>query len=92
MGVNGRSVAGLGVSEVTQMVANSRPTVTLDVEFDVADSVVPSSGTFAVKLAKRHNGLGITLTGKYRYLFCREFLCNHNHFNDVHLLWDGITV
>ncbi|XP_063609660.1 glutamate receptor-interacting protein 2-like isoform X2 [Penaeus indicus] len=64
MGVNGRSVAGLGVSEVTQMVANSRPTVTLDVEFDVADSVVPSSGTFAVKLAKRHNGLGITLTGR----------------------------
>ncbi|XP_045132359.1 glutamate receptor-interacting protein 2-like isoform X3 [Portunus trituberculatus] len=62
MGVNGRSVSGLGVSEVTQMVANSRPTVTLDVEFDVADSVVPSSGTFAVKLAKRHNGLGITLT------------------------------
>ncbi|XP_066964417.1 glutamate receptor-interacting protein 2 isoform X2 [Macrobrachium rosenbergii] len=64
MGVNGRSVSGLGVSEVTQMVANSRPTVTLDVEFDVADSVVPSSGTFAVKLAKRHNGLGITLTGR----------------------------
>ncbi|XP_047474021.1 glutamate receptor-interacting protein 2-like isoform X4 [Penaeus chinensis] len=66
MGVNGRSVAGLGVSEVTQMVANSRPTVTLDVEFDVADSVVPSSGTFAVKLAKRHNGLGITLTAGRR--------------------------
>nr|XP_053635435.1 glutamate receptor-interacting protein 2-like [Cherax quadricarinatus] len=66
MGVNGRSVSGLGVSEVTQMVANSRPTVTLDVEFDVADSVVPSSGTFAVKLAKRHNGLGITLTAGRR--------------------------
>ncbi|KAK7066747.1 Glutamate receptor-interacting protein 1 [Halocaridina rubra] len=66
MGVNGRSVSGLGVSEVTQMVANSRPTVTLDVEFDVADSVVPSSGTFAVKLGKRHNGLGITLTAGRR--------------------------
>ncbi|XP_071550791.1 glutamate receptor-interacting protein 2 isoform X2 [Panulirus ornatus] len=66
MGVNGRSVSGLGVSEVTQMIANSRPTVTLDVEFDVADSVVPSSGTFAVKLAKRHNGLGITLTAARR--------------------------
>lgn len=76
MGVNGRSVAGLGVSEVTQMVANSRPTVTLDVEFDVADSVVPSSGTFAVKLAKRHNGLGITLTGKYPCLFCIGCVCN----------------
>lgn len=84
MGVNGRSVAGLGVSEVTQMVANSRPTVTLDVEFDVADSVVPSSGTFAVKLAKRHNGLGITLTGKYLYLFCIWCVCNHTHFGYIY--------
>ncbi|CAL4088324.1 unnamed protein product [Meganyctiphanes norvegica] len=66
VGVNGRSVAGMGVSEVTQMIANSRPTVTLDLEFDVADSVVPSSGTFAVKLPRRHNGLGITLTASRR--------------------------
>ncbi|CAL4088322.1 unnamed protein product, partial [Meganyctiphanes norvegica] len=66
VGVNGRSVAGIGVSEVTQMIANSRPTVTLDLEFDVAESVVPSSGTFAVKLPRRHNGLGITLTASRR--------------------------
>ena len=71
MSVNGRGVAGVGVSEVTQMVNNSRPTVTLDVEFEVADSVVPSSGTFAVKLAKRHSGLGITITSKY--FFSIEF-------------------
>uniref|UniRef100_A0A4W4E2F5 PDZ domain-containing protein n=1 Tax=Electrophorus electricus TaxID=8005 RepID=A0A4W4E2F5_ELEEL len=37
--------------------------VTLDVEFDVAESVVPSSGTFHVKLPKRRGvELGITIS------------------------------
>lgn len=43
--------------------------VTLQVEFDVADTVVPSSGVFTVKLAKRGAGLGITITGKVTYIF-----------------------
>ena len=63
--VNGRSIEGVGVSEVTQMINNSRPSVTLELEFEVADSVIPSSGTFAVKLAKRHSGLGIIITSKF---------------------------
>jgi len=37
--------------------------LTLHVEFDVADAVVPSSGIFSVKLARRGHGLGITITG-----------------------------
>ncbi|XP_045473895.1 glutamate receptor-interacting protein 1 isoform X1 [Harmonia axyridis] len=36
--------------------------VALQVEFDVADTIVPSSGVFTVKLAKRGPGLGITIT------------------------------
>ncbi|CAH0555415.1 unnamed protein product [Brassicogethes aeneus] len=36
--------------------------ITLQVEFDVADTIVPSSGVFTVKLAKRGSGLGITIT------------------------------
>lgn len=36
--------------------------LTLQVEFDVADTIVPSSGIFTVKLAKRGAGLGITIT------------------------------
>uniref|UniRef100_A0A8D8X6R4 Glutamate receptor-interacting protein 2 n=1 Tax=Cacopsylla melanoneura TaxID=428564 RepID=A0A8D8X6R4_9HEMI len=36
--------------------------VTLEVEFTVADTVVPTSGVFTVKLAKnRHSNLGITI-------------------------------
>nr|CAH7718940.1 unnamed protein product [Callosobruchus chinensis] len=36
--------------------------MTLEVEFDVADAVVPSSGIFTVKVARRGPGLGITVT------------------------------
>uniref|UniRef100_A0A8C2JZG4 Glutamate receptor interacting protein 2b n=1 Tax=Cyprinus carpio TaxID=7962 RepID=A0A8C2JZG4_CYPCA len=39
--------------------------VTLEIEFDVAESVVPSSGTFHVKLQKKRGvELGITISGK----------------------------
>ncbi|KAL1021564.1 hypothetical protein UPYG_G00014860 [Umbra pygmaea] len=41
--------------------------VTLEVEFDVAESVVPSSGTFHVKLPKRRGvELGITISASKR--------------------------
>ena len=43
--------------------------VCVTVEFDVADSVVPSSGVFNVKLFKRGAGLGITISCKYMYVF-----------------------
>ncbi|XP_076369824.1 glutamate receptor-interacting protein 2-like isoform X2 [Tachypleus tridentatus] len=59
--VNGQSTQGLTVKEVTQLLHRSRPRVTLDIQFDVAEAVVPSSGTFAVKLAKSKGGLGITI-------------------------------
>lgn len=42
---------------------NVNSTLTLQVEFDVADTIVPSSGIFTVKLARRAPGLGITITG-----------------------------
>ena len=38
--------------------------VELEIEFDMADSVIPSSGVFNVKLAKSNrHGLGITVNG-----------------------------
>lgn len=64
LGVNGRSVNGLGVSEVTQMLNNTRPTVIIDFEIDVTDSVIPSSGTFSIKLSKRHCSLGISVASE----------------------------
>lgn len=43
-----------GTDEAMQMLAEAaaRGRVTLEVEFDIADSVVPSSGTFVLKLQK----------------------------------------
>lgn len=40
----------------------------LQTEFDVADTVIPSSGIFTVKLAKSGPDLGITVTGRYLHL------------------------
>lgn len=43
---------------------SSNQKVVLQVEFDVADTIVPTSGVFTIKLAKRGPGLGITIQGK----------------------------
>ncbi|XP_064483424.1 glutamate receptor-interacting protein 2-like isoform X2 [Ornithodoros turicata] len=62
LAVNCHSTEGMAVEEVTRLIQQSRPRVVLDIEFDVAESVIPSSGTFTVKLAKKGPGLGITIT------------------------------
>lgn len=70
LAVNHKSVVldSLNTNEVTQIFlcaegSNRGALLTLHVEFDVADAVVPSSGIFSVKLARRGSGLGITITG-----------------------------
>ncbi|KAJ9589081.1 hypothetical protein L9F63_017626, partial [Diploptera punctata] len=66
LAVNHKTVTldGLTADEVTQLLCGEGSgLLTLHVEFDVADAVVPSSGIFSVKLARRGNGLGITITG-----------------------------
>ncbi|XP_076344029.1 glutamate receptor-interacting protein 1-like isoform X3 [Tachypleus tridentatus] len=62
LAVNGLSTQGRTVEEVTKILQRSRPRITLDIEFDVAEAVVPSSGTFTIKLAKSGGGLGIMIT------------------------------
>lgn len=61
LAVNNKSTKGMTAEEVMHIVQKSHPRVILDIEFDVAESVVPSSGTFTVKLAKKGSGLGITI-------------------------------
>ncbi|XP_035221591.1 glutamate receptor-interacting protein 2-like isoform X2 [Stegodyphus dumicola] len=62
LAVNGESTEGISLDEVTNMIANSHPRVNLITEFDVAEAVVPSSGTFIVKLVKRDADIGISVT------------------------------
>ncbi|XP_041444558.1 glutamate receptor-interacting protein 1 isoform X12 [Xenopus laevis] len=63
--INGVQTEDSTFEEANQLLRDSTIAgkVTLEVEFDVAESVIPSSGTFHVKLPKKHNvELGITIS------------------------------
>lgn len=65
MAINGIPTEESTFEEANQLLRDSSITskVTLEIEFDVAESVIPSSGTFHVKLPKKHNvELGITIS------------------------------
>ncbi|XP_019398816.1 PREDICTED: glutamate receptor-interacting protein 1 isoform X9 [Crocodylus porosus] len=65
MAINGVPTEDSTFEEANQLLRDSSITnkVTLEIEFDVAESVIPSSGTFHVKLPKKHNvELGITIS------------------------------
>ncbi|XP_063783608.1 glutamate receptor-interacting protein 1 isoform X17 [Pseudophryne corroboree] len=63
--INGVQTEDSTFEEANQLLRDSTIAgkVTLEIEFDVAESVIPSSGTFHVKLPKKHNvELGITIS------------------------------
>ncbi|KAM6301992.1 glutamate receptor-interacting protein 1 isoform 5-T5 [Podargus strigoides] len=63
--INGIPTEDSTFDEANQLLRDSSITnkVTLEIEFDVAESVIPSSGTFHVKLPKKHNvELGLTIS------------------------------
>uniref|UniRef100_A0A8C6ZBP6 Glutamate receptor interacting protein 1 n=1 Tax=Nothoprocta perdicaria TaxID=30464 RepID=A0A8C6ZBP6_NOTPE len=63
--INGIPTEDSTFDEANQLLRDSSISnkVTLEIEFDVAESVIPSSGTFHVKLPKKHNvELGITIS------------------------------
>ncbi|XP_040265413.1 glutamate receptor-interacting protein 1 isoform X8 [Bufo bufo] len=65
MAINGVQTEDSTFEEANQLLrdATIAGKVTLEIEFDVAESVIPSSGTFHVKLPKKHNvELGITIS------------------------------
>ncbi|KAL4646334.1 glutamate receptor-interacting protein 2-like [Arapaima gigas] len=69
LSINGIPTEDGTLEEANQLVRDAALTshVTLGIEFDVAESVVPSSGTFHVKLPKRKGvDLGIVLSASKR--------------------------
>ncbi|XP_077769862.1 glutamate receptor-interacting protein 1 isoform X15 [Canis aureus] len=65
MAINGIPTEDSTFEEANQLLRDSSimSKVTLEIEFDVAESVIPSSGTFHVKLPKKHSvELGITIS------------------------------
>ncbi|ELU00765.1 hypothetical protein CAPTEDRAFT_224220 [Capitella teleta] len=62
LAINGQYLEHRSLQEALEMLNELRSKVIITVEFDVAESIVPSSGIFAVKLPKRGAGLGITIS------------------------------
>ena len=69
--INGQDVCEKTLDEINQVLQDSWQRIKLEVEFDVADSVMASSGTYVVKLPRKPGGIGITLSGEYRICKCR---------------------
>ena len=68
LSINGQDVCDKTLDEVNQILQDSWQRIKLELEFDVADSVMASSGTFVVKLPRKPGGIGITLSGKHALL------------------------
>ncbi|XP_077996877.1 glutamate receptor-interacting protein 1-like [Glandiceps talaboti] len=64
--INGVYTEDGSLDEANQMLRESGQQCTLEIEYEVAESVVPSSGTFHVKLPKTEGGLGITISSPKR--------------------------
>uniref|UniRef100_A0A3B4ZWZ0 Glutamate receptor-interacting protein 2-like n=1 Tax=Stegastes partitus TaxID=144197 RepID=A0A3B4ZWZ0_9TELE len=67
LSINGIPTEDGTLEEANQLLRDAALTnkVTLEIEFDVAESVVPSSGTFHVKLPKKRGvELGLTISGR----------------------------
>uniref|UniRef100_A0A8C0B3B7 Glutamate receptor interacting protein 2 n=1 Tax=Buteo japonicus TaxID=224669 RepID=A0A8C0B3B7_9AVES len=68
LSINGIATEDGTMEEANQLLRDAALTnkVVLEIEFDVAESVIPSSGTFHVKLPKKRGvELGITISCKY---------------------------
>jgi C-terminal processing protease CtpA/Prc len=65
--INNRSLEGLSLEEARQFIRESGNNLKLDIEFDVADTIMLTSGTFQVKLLKKNLDLGISLACKYSF-------------------------
>ena len=61
--VEGADTTELSLEEVRQALREARPRCRLHVQFHVAESVTPGSGTYVVRLAKGPGGAGLSLGG-----------------------------
>lgn len=67
----------MNLDEVVELMRDSKPRMTLDVEFDVADSVVPATGVYWLKLIKptgSSSSFGITLQGDLTFTILIKIL------------------
>ena len=63
--INQRSLEGLTVEEARQIIKETGSSLRIEIEFDVADTIILTSGVFQVKLLKKNLDAGITVQCKY---------------------------
>ncbi|XP_069141413.1 glutamate receptor-interacting protein 1-like isoform X2 [Argopecten irradians] len=61
LSVNGRDTCECSLEEVSRVLRQAKLHVELEIEFDITESVMPSSGTFVVKLPYPAGGIGISI-------------------------------
>ncbi|XP_021364887.1 glutamate receptor-interacting protein 1-like isoform X2 [Mizuhopecten yessoensis] len=62
LSVNGKDTCDCSLEEVSRVLRQPKLSTELEVEFDITESVMPSSGTFVVKLPYPTGGVGITMS------------------------------
>ena len=65
--VNERNTLNMTLKEINQLLKESPLQVALRIQFDVAETVVPSTGCFTMKLAKCGNRIGFRLYGQFSH-------------------------
>jgi hypothetical protein len=61
LSVNDRSLEGLSLEEARQIIKEAGNNLRMTIEFEVADAIMLSSGTFQVKLLKKNLNLGLSV-------------------------------
>ncbi|XP_061187950.1 glutamate receptor-interacting protein 1-like isoform X2 [Saccostrea echinata] len=61
VGINNIEITNQSAEEVNQLIREHRHRCDLTIEYDVAESVMPSSGVFVVKLPNHPRNLGLTI-------------------------------
>lgn len=62
LSINGTSTENMMDVDFYHAIENIELPLTLTVEFDVSDSIVPNQGTFTMKICKNNNSIGLLLT------------------------------
>lgn len=61
LSINGRSLDNLNLDEARQLIKESGTQLNLEIEFDVADNIMLTSGIFQVKLIRKNLDIGLTV-------------------------------
>ena len=68
LSIMGRDITHQSVEDINSLLREPRQKCPLEIEFEVTESVMPSSGVFVVKLPNHPKDIGLTITGNVNSL------------------------